>query len=85
MFRFTRERFETAQADKYFDELYDLFRFLAASPRNERPAVAGNHSFRLHPYRSHILTYQEASDGVDILRNVHGRQDVLDVSPFLQE
>lgn len=69
------DRFGVAQADRYHDGLQRTFAFLAETPRAARLREEIDPPVRAHPFKAHIIVYDEADDGVLILRVRHGRED----------
>ncbi len=69
------EQFGVAQADRYHDGLERTFAFLAETPRAARMREELNPPVRAHPFKAHIIVYDETGDGVLILRVRHGRED----------
>ncbi|TFF18407.1 type II toxin-antitoxin system RelE/ParE family toxin [Jiella endophytica] len=73
IFAFGYGLFGEAQADAYADGMFHVFALLADNPRMGRPAKTIAPGVRRHEYRSHVILYEEAPDGVMILAVVHGR------------
>lgn len=69
------EQFGIAQADRYHDGLERMFAFLAQTPRAARLREELNTPVRAHPFKAHIIVYDETDDGILILRVRHGRED----------
>lgn len=69
------EQFGLAQADRYHDGLERMFAFLAQSPRAARMREELDPPVRAHPFKAHIIVYDETDDGILILRVRHGRED----------
>ncbi|QDX24800.1 type II toxin-antitoxin system RelE/ParE family toxin [Sphingomonas suaedae] len=69
------ERFGLAQADRYNDGLKRTFAFLAETPRAARLREEIDPPVRAHPFKAHMIVYEEVDDGVLILRVRHGRED----------
>lgn len=67
------------QADRYHDDLFDLFYLLADNPKMapERRDIAP--PVRVHPFKAHVIVYREAPDGgILILRVRHAGEDWLE-------
>lgn len=74
------EQFGVAQADRYHDDLERMFAFLAETPRAARLREELNPPVRAHPFKAHIIVYDETDDGILILRVRHGREDWISTS-----
>ena len=74
------ELFGVAQADRYHDGLERMFAFLAETPRAARLREELNPPVRAHPFKAHIIVYDETDDGILILRVRHGREDWISTS-----
>ena len=70
-----RGRFGPAQAERYQDGQFDVFRLLAANPKMARERQEFAPPMRLHPYHAHVIVYLEDGAGILIVRLLHGRQD----------
>lgn len=69
------EQFGLVQADRYHHGLQRTFEFLAENPRAARLREEISPPVRAHPFKAHIIIYDEVGDGVLILRVRHGRED----------
>lgn len=69
------EQFGVVQADRYHDGLERMFAFLAETPRAARLREELNPPVRAHPFKAHIIVYDETDDGILILRVRYGRED----------
>ncbi|GLQ56813.1 type II toxin-antitoxin system RelE/ParE family toxin [Devosia nitrariae] len=75
IYRKSAEQFGLAQADRYYDALFEAIRLLvdfpeAAPERDEiRPVV------RAYPKGSHLIVYRVDSRGIEIVRVFHQSQD----------
>ena len=67
--------FGLMQAERYADDLFRTFDFLAANPRAARQRFEINPPVRIHPHASHLIVYIEAESGILILRIRHGREN----------
>ena len=71
------ERWGVAQADRYFDGMVDLFQLLS-----EQPDIAGLRKefrppVRIHIYGPHIVVFEAVGAGIEIIRVLHQRRDIL--------
>lgn len=71
------DRWGTAQADKYFDGLVDLFDLLSAQPEIARLREEFTPPVRFHIYGSHVVVFETIDGGVSIIRVLHQRRDIL--------
>ena len=72
------ERWGPAQADAYTDELYTMVLLLAETPEIVRLRTELTPPVRVFPFRSHVIVYREKAKGeIEVIRLLHGRQDVL--------
>ena len=62
------EQFGPVQADRYHNGLQRTFDFLAENPRAARLREEISPPVRAHPFKAHIIVYDEVDDGVLILR-----------------
>ncbi len=71
------ERFGQAQADKYLNELFDLFDLLATTPNMGTMFDVQGAAYRRHPHKAHVLVFEplENATGVKILRVFYGASD----------
>lgn len=67
------ERFGPAQARRYGDELAHCFQLLADTPHMGRPAGTVGVGVHRHEFRSHVILYEPAADGIVVLAVIHGR------------
>lgn len=67
--------FGSRQADDYLAELFSVFELIAESPEMARLRTELRRPVRVHPHRSHMITYVEDADGVLILRVLPARYD----------
>jgi toxin ParE1/3/4 len=67
---------DVGAADHLLDTLDDAFLLLAAQPAlgRERPDIAVG--LRHFPVRRYLILYREISDGIEIVRVVHGARDM---------
>lgn len=67
--------FGARQADRYLDELHALFQRLAEHPAMTWLRTDYDPPVRIYAYRSHMVVYEEAPEGIVILRVRHGHED----------
>lgn len=68
--------FGTAQAKRYHDELFAIFRLIATNPRMARERLEISPPIRIHPFKAHLVVYRIEEDGdIFIVRVRHGRED----------
>ena len=63
-------------ADRVLDEIEDRFSLLAEQPRlgRERRDIAPQ--LRYLPVRRYLILYREITEGIEIVRVVHGARDI---------
>lgn len=76
---YTAETWSYALADRYADELSQVFDMIARMPSLGRAASGFNPPVRIHVHRSHLIIYRIADDHVAILRLLGGRQNWLTI------
>ncbi|OZA61452.1 MAG: plasmid stabilization protein ParE [Sphingomonadales bacterium 39-62-4] len=74
------EQFGIVQADRYHDGLERTFAFLAQTSWAARMREELDPPVRAHPFKVHIIVYDETEEGVLILRVRHGREDWVSAS-----
>ncbi|MEN3931745.1 type II toxin-antitoxin system RelE/ParE family toxin [Microvirga sp. W0021] len=79
IWRYTAETWSLEQADKYIDELSDVFETIASLPSLARERMEFNPPVRIHVHQSHLVIYRISDNFVDILRLLGGRQDWISV------
>lgn len=72
---YTIHKFGQAQARRYRDGLDACFRMLASNPMLGADAGDLAEGLRRFVYRSHLLFYSQAPDGILIVRVLHERRD----------
>ncbi len=75
-------RWGVDQADRYVEGLFSAFDLLAEFPEMARLRSEFVPPVRIHPSGSHVVVYQIAGQGIDVIRILHMRQDI---AGFLQE
>ncbi len=68
-------KFGVDQAERYHEGLIATLDLLANNPRIARERFEFNPPVRLHAYRSHMIVYVLKTEGILIVRILHGRQD----------
>ncbi len=71
------DRFGQVQADKYLNELFNLFDLLTRNPNMGTMFDVQGATYRRHPHKAHVLVFEqlERRDGVKILRIFYGSSD----------
>ncbi|MDX1456593.1 MAG: type II toxin-antitoxin system RelE/ParE family toxin [Marinobacter sp.] len=73
------QTFGIQQAERYHDQLAEIFQFLSDNPRvaYERPELSP--PVRIHPFQSHIVVYAiDGNEDVFIVRVRHGHENWVD-------
>lgn len=65
------------QADRYADALFAVFGLLSEFPEMARERMEFSPPVRFHPNGSHLVIYQEKTQGIEIIRVLHARQKVV--------
>ena len=68
-------KFGAAQADAYFQGLFETFEILAGNPHLTRERPEFRPPVRIHPYGSHVIVYVIEGADVLIIRVLYGGQD----------
>ena len=68
-------KFGVDQAERYHEGLIATFDLLANNPRIARERFELKPPVRLHAYRAHMIVYVIETDGILIVRILHGHQD----------
>lgn len=80
--RFTEQKWDRKQRRDYLKGMDDTFRLLADSPSLGVSCDYIARELRKHPFQSHVIYYEVASQGhVLIVRVLHKRMDVSQI-PF---
>ena len=69
------ELFGERQADRYHDDLHALFQKLADHPDMARVRSEITPAIRAFSFKSHVVIFEDAPDGVVILSVRHGHED----------
>ncbi|MEF0942871.1 type II toxin-antitoxin system RelE/ParE family toxin [Rhizobium sp. BR 362] len=67
--------FGSAEARRYHDELFATLDLIAANPRMAREREEISPPVRIHPFKSHLITYRIEENGVFVIRIRHGHED----------
>ncbi len=78
IYRFGYDRFGAVQADRYANELFDLFELLALNPLLERERLDFARPVRIHQFKSHYIVYEIESDALVIVRVLSRYQNLPD-------
>lgn len=70
------QHFGYAQADVYSAGLHVTFELLAKNVLLARIRTEFRRPVRIHPWRSHSIVYVAESDGIYIVRILHGASDM---------
>ncbi|MCG8443710.1 MAG: type II toxin-antitoxin system RelE/ParE family toxin [Caulobacterales bacterium] len=76
VYRYAFEQFGERQADLYFGALQGACQMVARYPGFGRLAEEVSRPVRRLYFRNHIIVYRALSDGVLVLRVLHGSFDV---------
>ncbi|KEJ87849.1 type II toxin-antitoxin system RelE/ParE family toxin [Sulfitobacter donghicola] len=74
---FGAETWGDAQAERYFDAIYATLELIADFPDIARLRQEFSPPIRLHPHQSHVIAYDAAEGGIDVIRILHMKADVL--------
>lgn len=66
------------RADRYADALFTLFDLLADFPDMARERAEFTPPVRIHPSGSHLVIYQQAGQGIEIIRLLYAHQNLTD-------
>lgn len=70
------------QAERYADSLFAVFDLLVEYPEIARARQEITPPVRIHPSGSHLVIYRWEGQGVEIIRILHGHQNLI---AYLQE
>ena len=65
-----------AKADRLLDAINKHCQTLARFPRMGRPRTELGRSLRSFPVGNYVIFYREVSKGIEIIRVLHGAQDI---------
>jgi len=63
-------------AEELLDRFGAVFEMLVQNPRAGRPRPDLGQNLRSFPVERYIIFYTSVSDGIEVVRVVHGRQDI---------
>ncbi len=70
------ERFGVTQAERYHQQLEEIFEFLAENPRAARERLEISPPVRFHPFQSHLVVYfVDEHEDIFIIRVRHSHED----------
>jgi len=72
---YTFKTWSPQQADRYHNDIVDVFEGLAAGQKTGRPVDVRDGYFK-YPAGSHMVFYRLADDGLVVVRVLHKRMDV---------
>lgn len=75
IWRYTARRWSVAQADKYYRDLVEALKNLAAQPALGRSCDEIRARYRRHNVGSHVIFYLGGADEIDVVRILHARRD----------
>jgi toxin ParE1/3/4 len=76
IWRFTADRWDSVQADRYVLAIIGVLDAIGASPAIGQTCDEVREGYRRHPAGSHVVFYRIESDHVDVVRILHGRMDI---------
>ena len=71
------DRWGIDQADRYFDGMADLFDLLSEQPQIARLRDEFDQPVRIHIYGSHLVVFVVIEAGIEIIRVLHQRRNIL--------
>jgi toxin ParE1/3/4 len=75
IWRYTAERWNTAQADKYYRGIVAELGKVAESPTLGRPCDDIRPGYRRQNVGAHVIFYRTDGEAVDVVRILHARRD----------
>lgn len=75
IYLFGLEQFGFAQAERYGDELFNVFEILARQPHSARERKEYEPAYRVHIHGVHAIFYLIEGDDILIVRVLHASQD----------
>lgn len=79
MWRYSAETWSIVQADRYIDELVQVFETIAGMPTLARERSEFTPPVGIHVHQSHLIVYTIGEDHVAVLRVLGGRQDWVSI------
>ena len=76
LFKASLVQFGRLQADVYYDGVVGTLNALAERPLMARERGEYGAGICMHPYRSHVIVYRVVRLDIQIVRILHGRQDL---------
>ena len=76
IWRFTADRWDSVQADRYVVAIMCVLGAIGASPGLGQACEDVREGYRRHPAGSHVVFYRIEPDHVDVVRILHGRMDI---------
>jgi toxin ParE1/3/4 len=76
IYRFGFQHFGSTQADRYANQLFDIFELLAFSPMMERERLEYLQPVRIHPYKANVIVYRIEDDSLVIVRVLSRHQNL---------
>ena len=76
IYKYSYRQFGEAQAERYYSDLWQCFRFLAERPHMGRMRTEFNPPARSHHHQKHVIFYDVLDDAIFIIRVLHERMDI---------
>ncbi|OKH88629.1 type II toxin-antitoxin system RelE/ParE family toxin [Thalassospira sp. TSL5-1] len=76
IFEYTLLNFGMPQADRYVDDLENIFALLSKSPHIGAELADISVGLRRHPHKHHTVYYRKTRDGIFVVRILHQHMDV---------
>ena len=76
IWRYSDENWGDKQADKYVDELEEVFYLLAENPLLCRERTELDQPVYIHNHAHHLIVYVITESGIDIVRLLHSSLDI---------
>ncbi len=75
IWRFTAERWNLEQADRYYGEIIDALTRLSVQPDLGRACDDIRSGYRRYSVNAHVIFYRVEVEAVDVVRILHARRD----------
>lgn len=75
IWRYSADTWSAARADRYLDEIVQVFEMIAALPTLAPEFPVFTPPVRIHPHERHLIVYSIGEDHVAIVRVLGGQQD----------
>ncbi len=72
---YTEQRWSAAQAERYIRQLQQGIEFVAADPRRGQACDDVRTGYCKYGDGSHVVFYRLTSNGIDVIRILHGSMD----------